>query len=107
LHAPIRGSVVLSSTTSWMVLHLVLGDEPLFHVAGYHLVSPSELGAYAVLGVVGGLGSVGFVKLLLALRRGFYALPRRTVWVQPVVGGLTVGLLGYFVPQVLGVGYDQ
>ena len=33
MHAPILGSVVLSSTTSWMVLHLVLGDEPLFHVA--------------------------------------------------------------------------
>src|SRR3954447_5143817 len=57
MHAPILGSVVLSSTTSWMVLHLVLGDEPLFHVAGYHLVSPSELGVYAVLGLVGGLGS--------------------------------------------------
>ena len=107
MHAPILGSVVLSSTTSWMVLHLVLGDEPLFHVAAYHLVSPWELGAYVALGVVGGLGSVAFVKLLLRLRRAFYSLPRSTVWIQPVVGGLTVGLLGYFVPQVLGVGYDQ
>jgi len=107
MHAPILGSVVLSSTTSWMVLHLVLGDEPLFHVAAYHLVSPWELGVYAVLGVVGGLGSVAFVKLLLRLRKAFYTLPRSTVWIQPVVGGLTVGLLGYFVPQVLGVGYDQ
>ena len=107
MHAPILGSVVLSSTTSWMVLHLVLGDEPLFHVTGYHLVSPSELGVYAILGVVGGLGSVAFVKLLLRLRRWFLALPRRTLWLQPVAGGLTVGLLGYFVPQVLGVGYDQ
>ena len=42
LHAPILGSVVLSSTTSWVVLHLVLGDEPLFHVAAYHLVAPSS-----------------------------------------------------------------
>ena len=32
LHAPVLGSVVLSSATSWMVLHLILGDEPLFHV---------------------------------------------------------------------------
>jgi chloride channel protein, CIC family len=107
MHAPILGSVVLSSTTSWMVLHLVLGDEPLFHVAGYHLVSPSELGVYGLLGVVGGLGAVAFVKLLLALRKWFQTLPRDTVWIQPAVGGLTVGLLGYFVPQVLGVGYDQ
>ena len=29
LHASVLGSVVLSSATSWMVLHLVLGDEPL------------------------------------------------------------------------------
>ncbi|MEP6494995.1 MAG: chloride channel protein [bacterium] len=107
MHAPILGSVVLSSTTSWMVLHLVLGDEPLFHVAAYHLVSPSELLVYVVLGVVGGLGSVSFVRLLLWLRRRFAQLPRSTTWVQPVVGGLTVGILGYFVPAVLGVGYDQ
>ncbi|HEY9225374.1 MAG TPA: chloride channel protein [Gemmatimonadaceae bacterium] len=107
LHAPILGSVVLSSTTSWMVLHLVLGDDPLFHVAGYHLVNPSELLAYAALGIIGGLGSVAFVKLLLSLRTLFARLPRSTVWLQPVVGGITVGILGYFVPAVLGVGYDR
>jgi CIC family chloride channel protein len=107
LHATVLGSVVLSSATSWMVLHLVLGDDPLFHVAGYRLVHPGELGVYAVLGVVGGLGSVCFVKLLLGLRAWFLRLPKWTVWLQPVVGGLTVGLIGYFVPEVLGVGYSH
>ncbi len=107
MHAPILGSVVLSSTTSWMVLHLVLGDEPLFHVAAYHLVDPSELLVYVVLGIVGGLGSVVFVRLLLELRKAFARLPKSTVWVQPVAGGLCIGLIGYFVPQVMGVGYDQ
>ncbi|MGH7652846.1 MAG: chloride channel protein [Gemmatimonadaceae bacterium] len=107
LHAPVLGSVVLASATSWMVLHLVLGDNPLFHVAGYHLVSPWELGVYAVLGVVGGFASVAFVKLLLWLRERFARLPNSSLWIQPVAGGLTVGLFGLFVPQVLGVGYDQ
>jgi CIC family chloride channel protein len=107
LHAPILGSVVLSSATSWMVLHLVLGDDPLFHVAGYHLVNPVEFVVYAVLGVVGGLGSVWFVKLLLGLRQRFLDLPKWTTWFQPVAGGLTVGLMGYFLPQVLGVGYSE
>ncbi|MEZ4588729.1 MAG: chloride channel protein [Gemmatimonadales bacterium] len=106
LHAPVLGSVVLSSATSWMVLHLLLGDEPLFHVAGYHLVNPIEFGAYALLGVVGGLGSVAFVKLLLYLRRRFMAMDPKTGWWQPAVGGLTVGLMGFFLPEVLGVGYD-
>ena len=107
LHAPVLGSVVLASATAWMVLHLVLGDNPLFHVPGYHLVSPAELGAYVVLGIVGGLCSVAFVKLLLWLRARFAKLPATSLWIQPVVGGLTVGVFGYFMPQVLGVGYDQ
>src|SRR6266566_2811649 len=107
LHAPVLGSVVLASATAWMVLHLVLGDSPLFHVPGYHLVSPAELGIYVLLGVLGGLASVAFVKLLLYLRERFLRMPNSTLWFQPVAGGLTVGILGFFVPQVLGVGYDQ
>jgi CIC family chloride channel protein len=56
--------------------------------------------------VLGGLGAAGFVKLLLNLRAWFMSLPKRTVWVQPVAGGLLVGLIGYFLPEVMGVGYD-
>src|SRR5205823_11167660 len=37
----------------------------------------------------------------------FLRMPNATLWLQPVAGGLTVGILGFFVPQVLGVGYDQ
>jgi CIC family chloride channel protein len=39
------------------------------------------------------------------MRKFFLSLPRRTQWCHPVVGGVTVGLMGWFVPQVLGVGY--
>ena len=105
LHATVLVTAVLSSATSWMVLHLFLGDSPLFRVAGYQLVHPLEFGIYALLGVIGGLASVVFVKLLLGLRAWFLRLPRRTLWLQPAVGGLTVGIMGYFVPEVLGVGY--
>ena len=106
LHAPVLGSVVLSSATAWMVLHLVLGDDPLFHVPGYHLVHPLEFAVYAVLGVIGGLGSVCFVKLLLGLRERFKRLPQSTLWFQPVVGGLSIGIMGFFVPEVMGIGYN-
>jgi CIC family chloride channel protein len=36
----------------------------------------------------------------------FRGLPRTTVWLQPVIGGVAVGLMGWFMPEVLGVGYD-
>src|SRR5215471_6714861 len=105
LHAPVLGSVVLASATSWAVLRLLLGNSPLFKVPQYQLVHPAEFLAYAVLGVAGGLVSVAFTKTLLVLRERFLRLPQATVWYQPAFGGLLVGLLGWFVPQVLGVGY--
>ena len=105
LHAPMIGSVVLASATSWMVLRLLLGNNPLFKVPQYRLVHPLELAIYAVLGVAGGLVSVAFTKLLLGMRERFLRFPQKTVWFQPVAGGLLVGLMGWFVPQVLGVGY--
>ncbi len=105
LHAPVLGSVVLASATSWVVLRLLLGNNPLFKVPQYQLVHPLEFAIYAVLGVAGGLVSVAFTKLLLDMRERFLRLPQKTVWFQPVAGGLLVGLMGWFVPQVLGVGY--
>ncbi len=105
MHAPVLGSVVLGSATSWIVLHLLLGDEPLFHVPAYQLVHPVEFVFYAVLGVAGGVVSVAFTKLLLWQRKFFLRMPEATQWFLPGVGGLSVGLLGWFYPQVLGVGY--
>lgn len=105
LHAPVIGSVVLASATAWMVLRMSLGDHPLFKVPQYRLIHPAEFAVYAVLGVAGGLVSVVFTKLLLGLRSVFLRLPLKTFWLHPVAGGLLVGLMGWFVPQVLGVGY--
>jgi len=107
LHAPLLGSVVLASATSWIVLNLMLGDEALFQVPDYQLVHFSELALYAVLGVIGGLVSVVFVRTLLSIRQKFLDMPEKTRWIQPVAGGLLVGVLGFFVPEVLGVGYGR
>ena len=105
LHAPVMGAVVLASATAWMVLRVFLGDHPLFKVPQYQLVHPTEFAVYAVLGVAGGVVSAAFAKLLLGMRARFLQFPQKTVWFQPLAGGLLVGLTGWFVPQVLGVGY--
>jgi len=107
LHAPVLGSVVLASATSWAVLRLLLGNDPLFKVPQYQLVSPAEFLIYAVLGLLGGLLSVAFTKSLLELRERFVRLPRKTMCFQPAVGGVVVGIMGWFVPQTLGVGYSH
>src|SRR5215471_6331122 len=105
LHAPILGSVVLASATAWVVLRMLLGNHPLFQVPQYELVHPLEFAIYAALGLIGGLVSVLFTKLLLKTREWFMRLPQKTLPFQPVAGGLLVGIMALFVPQVLGVGY--
>jgi chloride channel protein, CIC family len=105
LYAPVMGAVVLASATAWMVLRVFLGDHPLFKVPQYQLIHPVEFAIYAVLGVAGGVVSAAFTKILLGIRARFLRFPIKTVWFQPVAGGLVVGVMGWFVPQVLGVGY--
>ncbi len=105
LYAPVMGAVVLASATAWMVLRVSLGNHPLFKVPQYQLGRPVELAVYAVLGVAGGVVSAAFTRLLLGMRARFLRFPQKTVWFQPVAGGLVVGLMGWFVPQVMGVGY--
>jgi CIC family chloride channel protein len=105
LYAPVMGAVVLASATAWMVLRVSLGNHPLFKVPQYQLVHPAEFAVYAVLGVAGGAVSAVFTRLLLGIRARFLRFSLKTVWFQPVAGGLLVGLMGWFVPQVMGVGY--
>jgi CIC family chloride channel protein len=105
LHAPVLGSVVLASATSWMVLRLLLGNSPLFKVPQYELVNSGELGIYALLGLACGFVSVAFSQLLLRMRAWFLKLQPKSAWIHPVAGGALVGMIGWFVPQVLGVGY--
>lgn len=106
LHARLVGTVVIGATTAWIVLRLILGDEPLFHVPSYQLVHPLEFLIYALLGIAGGLVSTAFVKLLLWQRTHFLRVPEKWKAFTPGVGGLVVGILALVQPGVLGVGYN-
>ncbi len=105
LHLRVLGSIVPGVVTAWLVLHLLLGDEPLFHVPEYEVVHPAEFGIYAILGVIGGLVSVLFVKMVLRMRERFLNMPRKTLAFQPAFGGLVFGLMALWLPTLFGVSY--
>jgi CIC family chloride channel protein len=106
MNAGLLGSTVLASVSAVVVERSILGNSPLFHLPPYRFVQPADLIGYAVLGVAGGFISVVFCKFLLGLRLLFRRLPRSTEIFQPAMGGLAIGLILVFVPQVMGVGYQ-
>jgi chloride channel protein, CIC family len=106
--AGILGSVVLSAVSSVVIVRWFLGSEPLFRIPVTTFKRPTELVAYAVLGIVGGLASVAFAKSIGYLRPKLKALPRWTQYFQPALAGLLVGLIAFLgAPQILGAGYDS
>jgi chloride channel protein, CIC family len=106
--AGILGSVVLSAVSSVVVMRWFLGSESLFRIPAVELKRPSELIAYGVLGIVGGLASVIFAAGIGVLRPKCKALPRWTQFLQPAVAGLLIGMIGVLgAPQVMGAGYES
>ena len=103
--AGVLSAIVLAAVSSVVVSRLFLGDQPLFRIPVYHLVHPAELLAYAVLGVMGGVASLVFVRLIAFARPRLKALPRWTQYIQPALAGLLIGVIGIWFPQVMGAGY--
>jgi CIC family chloride channel protein len=105
--AGILGSVVLSAVSSVVVMRWFLGSESLFRIPVVQLQKPSELIAYSVLGVVGGVASVMFSMGIATLRPRCKALPLWTQYFQPALAGLLIGIISMLgAPQIMGAGYE-
>jgi CIC family chloride channel protein len=97
--------LVIASTLATAVHMQLLGAGPMFTVKAMDFGIPHALPFYLVLGMICGLAAVGFSKLLYWTEDQFEKLPVDELW-WPAIGALGLGVIGYFVPRVLGVGYD-
>jgi CIC family chloride channel protein len=100
------GTVVLSSVTADVVSRMFLGDVLAFDVPTYALKSYWELIPYALLGILAAYLAMGFVRLLYFSEDSFDRITSVPEYAKPVIGGLGIGLIGVFAPQVFGVGYE-
>ena len=105
--AGILGSVVLSAVSSVVVMRWFLGSESLFRIPPVEMRRPSEILAYIILGIVGGLASVALATGITVLRPRCKNLPQWTQYIQPALAGLLIGIIAALgAPQVMGAGYE-
>jgi len=97
------GLVVLASVSASVVSRAMLGNFPSFSIPPYDLISEKELVFYLALGVLSGLAGLAFVRALYAVE-DVCARLRVSALLQPAIGGLLVGTIGLFLPQVFGTG---
>lgn len=98
-------SVVVSAVAAGAIGRIVLGNEPAFIIPRYDLASPWELLLYALLGMLTATVAVAFVRVLYRVEDIFDAW-KFPEYLKPIPGGLIVGAMGFFFPQLFGVGYD-
>ncbi|MDP2621049.1 MAG: chloride channel protein [Hyphomicrobiales bacterium] len=97
--------IVISSVGASVVSRLYFGDFPAFTVPSYHIASLWEFPAFALLGLTCALVAILFQFAIMGTDWIARKVPLR-LWLRPVVGGLLVGAIAIFFPEILGVGYE-
>lgn len=98
--------VALACITGTAGHHLLFESGPVFPMPQLSVPGNEALAVYSGIGVLIGLVAALVTKIVYWIEDGFEKLPVHWMW-WPAIGGLAVGLVGYFAPRTLGVGYDN
>ena len=96
--------VALASATAAGVRWAFDGAHAVFAMPNLQQPGGAALILYIAIGALIGIASVLVTRMVYAIEDGFDHLPVHWMW-WPAIGGLVVGLVGYFHPRTLGVGY--
>lgn len=79
---------------------------PFFVMDFIEIPGYKALALYSVLGIIVGVLAVGTSKFVYYVEDMFEKIPIHYMW-YPAIGGIVVGIVGYFAPKTLGVGYGN
>ncbi|NKB51389.1 MAG: chloride channel protein [Rhizobiaceae bacterium] len=97
--------IVISSVMGTIATRLWFGDAAAFSIPAYQITSFLEVPAFALLGVTCGIIAIIFQFSLIATDHVARSIVM-PLWLRPAVGGLMIGCIGVFLPEILGVGYE-
>jgi len=96
---------ILSSIVAFMVFTFHDGTGTIFHIPTFTLATPAQLPFYGVFGLFCALIGYLYVRCFYGMRDHFFKRLRIPISLKPALGGLMLGILAFFLPQVLGGGY--
>ncbi len=96
---------VISSVASTTFTRVFLGQESIFKPPPYLFESIYQLPLYGLLGIFVGMFAAFYKKSFFAIEDYFEAA--KVNWrVKLIIGALMVGVMGFFMPEVLSDGYN-
>ena len=95
---------MVASTIAYTVYALFYGWQPLFEMVHFGFDDGLKLFPYLVLALVVSLGAKLYI-LIFRKSESFFRNWKLPDWLKPAIGGLLTGILGFFLPQVMGAGY--
>ncbi|WP_441293200.1 chloride channel protein [Sorangium sp. KYC3313] len=98
--------VALAATTATAARLCAGHTAPAFEMASVAPSTGPALAFYIVLGAALGLAATGATRAIYAIEEAFERLPFHWMW-WPAIGAVAIGVVGYFAPQTLGVGYSN
>jgi chloride channel protein, CIC family len=98
--------VSLAAVTATAVRIAFVGTAPVFPMPLLARPSENALVTYVVIGALVGYASVYVTRAVYWIEDLFEKLPIHWMW-WPAIGGIAVGVVGYFAPATLGVGYSN
>jgi CIC family chloride channel protein len=99
--------IVIASVIGTATGRALEGNEITFQVPIHELVSPTEIIFYLILGFLCGLAARLFTATYFSAHEWFENKIRVPQFYKPALGGLTVGMLSIYAPQILGNGYGS
>ena len=96
--------VIVACTVAGFTRPLLLDSGPLFPLQTAD-VGIATMFSCVIAGICGGALSAFMSTALYKIEDIFHKLPIHWMW-WPAIGGIAVGIGGYFEPRALGVGYD-
>jgi CIC family chloride channel protein len=99
------GPLIISAVSAALTVRVFTDAANLYNVPAFHLDSPREIIPYILLGVIVGTLAPWFLRSLRKAETFFLGL-RISVVARLTLGGLLVGAIAVFVPEVSGNGYS-